>query len=189
MISPQFQSAAKSQDTERIKIMMKNSLSTDLTFNQFQSMLDFAMENVPGLIDTHDEIEFEDKSMWNKQYANYLKEDLMDNFSAERIEHIKEVQQHVYADELKKQQQTQRNMSTSQQTTRSTGGTGENTYTQTNSDNFDLQQVITLIASSGVAVASILLGLLKGLSIVTVFTTAAIATVAVGGITYYIIKK
>lgn len=188
MISQEFKDTIQAGNIERAKMMLKNSLTMDLTFKQFKEMLEYALKFIPNIIETHDGTVFESKEKWNKEYASLLKYDLIDNFSAERIEHIKDVQQYVYADELKNQQQTQSNTSTFQQPKRQTNVEVSNSPTQLNSNNFDSEQAITLIVVLGVGAASILLGVLKGLSIVKVATTA-IATVVVGGITYYIIKK
>ncbi|KMN41288.1 hypothetical protein [Lysinibacillus sp. LK3] len=190
MISADFKKAVQIEDEEKVKMMLKNSLTMDLTFNQFKSMLEYTLKFIPNIIESHDGTKFESKENWDKDYASLLKYDLVDNFSAERIQHIKEVQQYVYADELKKQQQSQCNTSQQQvQQPKLSSQNSNNRLNQSDESSADSQQVITLIAVLGVGVASILLGVLKGWSIVTIAATAVIATVVVGGITYYVVKK
>lgn len=184
MISQEFKNTVQAGNIERAKIMLKNSLTMDLTFNQFKQMLEYALNYIPNIIETHDGTAFEPQENWNKKYASLLKVELVDNFSAERIEHIKEVQRVVYEAELKQQIAESESSKKTSHT-----GTNSNTGQQSDQSNVDSQQIITLIVSLGVGVASILLGVLKGWSIVTVATTAVIATVVIGGITYYIVKK
>ncbi|WP_274307958.1 hypothetical protein [Solibacillus daqui] len=190
MISADFKKAVQIGDEEKVKMMLKNSLTMDLTFNQFKSMLEYTLKFIPNIIESHDGSKFESKENWDKDYASLLKYDLVDNFSAERIQHIKEVQQYVYAAELKTQQQSQSN--TSQQRIQQPRANYQNVNNQSGQSyesNMDSQQIITLIAALGVGVVSILLGVLKGWSIVTIAATAVIATVVVGSITYYVVKK
>lgn len=181
MISADFKKAVQIGDEEKVKMMLKNSLTMDLTFTQFKSMLEYTLKFIPNIIESHDGSKFESKENWDKDYASLLKYDLVDNFSAERIQHIKEVQQYVYAAELKSQQQVQQPRANYQNVNNQSG--------QSYESNMDSQHIITLIAALGVGVASILLGVLKGWSIVTIAATAVIATVVVGGITYYVVKK
>lgn len=176
MISADFKKAVELRDEEKVKMMLKNSLTMDLTFNQFKSMLAHAVGFIPYIIEPHDGTIFEPKENWNKDYASLLKYDLVDNFSAERIEHIKEVQLYVYTDEIKKQQENSND--------------DINSPSDKSSEfSFDTQRIITLVMALGVATASIIIGVVSDLSIVNVATTAIIATIIIGGITYYIVKK
>lgn len=191
MISEGFKKAVQLGDEEKVKIMLKNSLTMDLTFNQFKLMLEYALKFFPNIIDAHDGTDFEPKENWDKDYASLLKYDLVDNFSEERIAHIKEVQQYVYADELKKQLQSQNNTLQSQkQPNQKISPQSTITRTSsTNESNVDSQYIIGLIVALGVGTASIILGVIKGWAIVTTATTAIIASVIASGITYFIVKK
>lgn len=173
MITEQYKIAVQSKDIERVKIMLKNSLTQDLTFNQFKAMLDYTLKFLPNIIEEHDRETFESKSNWTKQYASSLKNDLVDNFSAERIAHIKEVQTYVYADEISKQKIS----------------TGEPQARPESATNTDSKSMATLIAILGVGAASILFGVIKGWSIITIATTSVIASCVVGGVTYYLVKN
>ncbi|QWH39343.1 hypothetical protein EXW53_21680 [Bacillus mycoides] len=176
MITEQFKAAVRSKDVERVKIMLKNSLMQDLTFNQFKKMLDYTLKFLPNIIEEHDGEIFKSKSDWTKQYASAIKSDLVDNFSAERIEHIKEVQRFSYADSNSNQKASPIPKNDRQPSDES--GT-----------NIDSESMVALIAALGVSAASILFGVIKGMSIVSIATTTVIASCVVGGVTYYLVKK
>lgn len=191
MLTDKFKEAVIAQNVDRVKFMMKNSLTMDLTFNQFREMLDYASSRIPGLIEIHDGTNLEqDKTKWNKDYASELKVDLMDNFSSERIAHIKEVQRYVYADKVDEAEKRAKITSASPRTK-----PNSNTYTQgpnnspTTSSENDNSIMISLIISLGVAAASVLLGVIKDATITTIATGTVIASCVVGGITYYLVKK
>jgi hypothetical protein len=83
--------AVSQGDVKGIRIMMKNSLLVDPTFNEFAEM-EKLTRSVSGLYDEHDEGELkEDKSAWNDDYMNELMVRVVRNFSHERIKHLKEV--------------------------------------------------------------------------------------------------
>ena len=171
MITQPFKQAVDQKDLDRVKIMLRSSLSNDLTFKSFQEMLTYALNQFPNLIELHDGMEFSNASVWTKTYASEVREDLMDNFSAERIAHIKEVHEYVYAKE--RHEQLNPTAATTQGTKRATPSVN----------------VVSLITTLGVAIASILVGVLMDLSIVTLATTAVVASIFIGGITYYLVKK
>lgn len=173
MLTEEFKDAVTAKDKDAVKLMLKNSLSLDLTFESFKEMLNYAVKEFPQLIEEHNSEEFLPIDKWDEAYTNLLKVRLIKNFSAERIEHLKEVQEYVYADALKQQlldgeaKEAKRNIEPEQ----------------------DTSNIKTLIATLGTATASIIVGVINNLSIVKVATTAAIATVVVGSVTYYIVKK
>ena len=86
-----FYEAIKSGNVRRVRIMMKNSLLVDLTFNEFYEM-EKAASSMKGLYDEHDGKDFvEDRSKWDDDYMNKIMVKVISNFSHERIEHIKDV--------------------------------------------------------------------------------------------------
>lgn len=170
LITQSFKDSIENKNMQLTKIMLKNSLFTDLTFDTFKEMLDYTLSVNNEIIEKHDEKKFLDSSSWSKDYASDLREDLIENFSAERIAHIQQVHQYIYKEELENQLNT----------------------TATYHDEKSFKSGInipTLIATLGVATASILIGVLLDMSIVQVATTSTIAAMTVGGITYYLIKK
>lgn len=195
MLTNKFIEAVRAQDIDRVRMMMKNSLTMDVTFRQFQEMLDYAVARVPGLIEVHDGTGFEDKTNWNEDYASDIKADLMDNFSSARIAHVKEVQRFVYADKVAVEEQYEvpgvQSVPTS--STRKPSQHNPN-YQRVSSQSHttrktDSRTMVTLITTVGVAAASILFGVLRNGTIVKFATTSVIATCVIGGITYYLVKK
>lgn len=86
-----FKEAVKSGNIQRIRIMMKNSLLVDPTFREFKEM-ENAAASVKGLYDIHDGKEFEmNKQNWNDNYMNKQMVQVVNNFSHERINHIKDI--------------------------------------------------------------------------------------------------
>jgi hypothetical protein len=78
-----------------IRIVMKNSLLVDPTFEEFDELGKVA-GGVAGLYDTHDGVALnEDKSAWNNDYMNDLMVRVVDNFSHERLKHLKDVVRHL----------------------------------------------------------------------------------------------
>lgn len=86
-----FYEAVNNGDIRSVRIMMKDSLLVDPTFVQFAEM-EKAASRMSGLYDAHDGREFNmNKAMWDDNYMNKLKVQVVGNFSHERIEHLKEV--------------------------------------------------------------------------------------------------
>ena len=74
-----------------IRVMMKNSLLFDSTFKNFDEM-QRAASNIDGLYDEHDGTELNyNRSSWTEEYMNQLMIQVVDNFSHERLEHLKQV--------------------------------------------------------------------------------------------------
>ena len=91
-----FYNAVASNDVLGIRIMMEDSLLVELSFKEYETMVETA-RNVNGLYDKHDGKELnQDKSTWNDDYMNKLKVEVVDNFSHERLEHLKQVIRHLY---------------------------------------------------------------------------------------------
>ena len=90
-ITDSFRTAVVSNNVQRVRIMMKDSLLVDLTFAEFEEMNKLAAQ-VPGLFSPHDGRQFENnKSLWNDDYMDKVMVQVVGNFSHERITHLKEV--------------------------------------------------------------------------------------------------
>lgn len=86
-----FYEAVSSGLIRRVRIMMKDSLLVDPTFAEFEDMEKEASK-LNGLYDKHDGRPFnKNKETWDDEYMNELMVEVIDNFSHERIEHLKEV--------------------------------------------------------------------------------------------------
>ena len=78
-----------------VRIMMEDSLLVDPTFAEFDEMEKVASK-LEGLYDKHDGHAFnENRETWDDSYMNKLMVEVLDNFSHERIEHLKEVVQYL----------------------------------------------------------------------------------------------
>ncbi|MBQ8692546.1 MAG: hypothetical protein IJ859_08620 [Synergistaceae bacterium] len=110
-VTSDFKKAIKEKNVGRVRIMMKDSLVRDPSFEEFDEMTREAEKYLGSgiLYDRHDGETFStDKSDWNKAYMNNLLVDLMSNFSCERLDHLKSVCGVIYADEIKNSQQAKR---------------------------------------------------------------------------------
>ncbi len=89
--SDYFSEAIEEKNIRKIRIFLKNSLTSDTSFKTFNEMEAMASK-VSGLYDRHNGESFDlDKNNWNDNYLAKLKVELIDNFSHERIEHLKNV--------------------------------------------------------------------------------------------------
>jgi len=86
-----FFDAVNTGNIRRVRIMMKDSLLIDPSFEGFSEMEKAACK-MDGLYDEHDGREFiTDQSVWDDDYMNKLMVQVVSNFSHERINHLKEV--------------------------------------------------------------------------------------------------
>lgn len=86
-----FYEAVNTGNVRRVRIMMKNSLLVDLSFEEFSEMEKIAVA-MDGLYDVHDGRELNiDKSMWDNAYMDKLMVQVVSNFSRERMSHLKKV--------------------------------------------------------------------------------------------------
>lgn len=86
-----FHDAVNSGNVRRVRIMMKNSLLVDPSFDEFCEM-EKASSAMEGLYDEYDGKEFiKDKSQWDDDYMDKMMVKLLSNFSHERIEHVKDI--------------------------------------------------------------------------------------------------
>lgn len=96
MITANFQAAVRDDNLMRVHIMMKDSLLTDPSFRTFAEM-EQAASGMEGLYVPHDGTVLSlDEATWTKDYMNELLVDVVDNFSRERIEHLKKVVQKLH---------------------------------------------------------------------------------------------
>lgn len=90
-ITQSFYNAVNEKDIKTIRIMMKDSLLSDPSFELFEQMREVA-KNVEGLFDDHDgTILIEDTEQWNERLLSKLMVQLVNNFSEERIGHLKKM--------------------------------------------------------------------------------------------------
>lgn len=86
-----FFEAVHSGNVRLVRIMMKDSLLVDPTFQEFKEM-ENAANSMRGLYDRHDGRKFiTDKKDWDDNYMDKLMVQVVSNFSHERVEHLKAV--------------------------------------------------------------------------------------------------
>lgn len=97
-LTTSYKNAINNKDVMLIKIMLKDSLVLDRSFRSFDEMYAAIPKSI-NITDLHDKKNFElDMQKWDKNYLNTVLVDLIDNFSIERIKHIKEVISYIYAE-------------------------------------------------------------------------------------------
>lgn len=102
VITDSFLEEVSKGDVLGIRIIMKNSLLLDPSFEDFKEREKLA-KNVIGLYDKHDGAELDyDKSNWTNEYMDKLMVQVVGNFSHERIDHLKQVVRYLIPDYDKK---------------------------------------------------------------------------------------
>lgn len=98
-ISTEFTNAVKEKNIGLVRIMLRNSMLSDLTLREFNECVAYAESELPDLYDEHDGEEFtSDMSAWNKELLDDQTVSVIDNFSKERVAFLKKICRHVYAD-------------------------------------------------------------------------------------------
>lgn len=86
-----FHNAVEQGQVRKIRIMLKDSLLTDRSFELFKEMEKLA-SSVEGLYDKHNGRPFiENPEEWDDDYMDTLMVQVIGNFSHERVEHLKKV--------------------------------------------------------------------------------------------------
>lgn len=91
-ISNTFKNYVSSKDLISIRSVLLDSLFIDKTFSKYNENLTYAKNNGCNVFENHNNRELIlDKSKWSKDYLTKLSVELSDNFSIERVEHMKQV--------------------------------------------------------------------------------------------------
>ena len=93
-LTKEFVEAVNQGSLLRVRIMLKDSLLVDTSFEQFNEMLKYAEPRLKGLLinDAEDTEEFSQ----SPDELNYILVGLVNNFSRRRIAHLKKLIQKVY---------------------------------------------------------------------------------------------
>lgn len=98
-LSQEFISAVEENNLIKVKVMIKDSLVIDPTFQEVDEYIKYASKNIPDLFNNQDdEVFIQDSSKWDKEYMNSQLNKLMYNFSKERINHIKDICKKIYSE-------------------------------------------------------------------------------------------
>lgn len=98
-ITNEFMDAVQSGKMLRVRIMLKDSLLVDPTAAQFDEMERFATGKMGTVYTEHDgeKLNF-DVNAWNEEYLNRQMVTVVNSFSKERIELLKNMVRYLYKD-------------------------------------------------------------------------------------------
>lgn len=100
-VSKEFMDTVATGNELRTRIILSNYMVVDPSFREFEESLAYALKSMPNLIVPHDGEEFNyDMSAWTKDYFNKESNNLVDNFSQERIDFLKQMCAHLYKDKI-----------------------------------------------------------------------------------------
>lgn len=103
MISREFESAIASNNLLRARVMLKDSLVIDPTFRQLDEMLAYVKCKLPSII-----VSFDGEPLQNdlagreREVMNLELVQLVNNFSQERVNHLKQIISQVMAEDIEK---------------------------------------------------------------------------------------
>ena len=194
-----FRKAVNSGDVMQVRIMMKDSLLIDTSFNESEEMERVA-GSMRGLYDSHDDSTFEENSSkWNEDYLDMQMVKLISNFSKERISHIKNVVRHLYPVTTNKQQHNEerRNSYTNNNkntyytnSNRNTSSTNSNkiSYIEKKKQDEEKGLILGVKAATGAIAGGVVGGIVASALSATVLTGVVIGA-AVGGVAVVIIDN
>lgn len=177
-----FYEAVNSNDVCLVRIMMKDSLLVDLTFKEFEEMEKVATQSMKDLYDEHDGRKFElNEENWNDKYMNKQMVQVVNNFSHERIKHLKDVVHYLRPIAKTEQNIRKTQMKKDTKTNRKTCSYEE----QKHRDQQEGRYIGTKVAT-GAVVGAVAGGVLASTAGVTIVGGAVVGGVVVaGGIVIY----
>lgn len=99
VVTEEFRQAVEDKKIIRVRIMLKDSMLVDPTMLQFDEMISFALPLLDNLYDEHDDEILEyDKMQWNENYLNKEMVTVVNNFSKDRIELLRNIVKYLYKD-------------------------------------------------------------------------------------------
>lgn len=105
-LSQEFMAAVSAQNELRTRIMLSNYMLTDPTFKDFDESLKYALDCMPGLVVPHNGEQLNyDMSAWTKDYLDKQMAAVINNFSRERIDLLRNMCSILYG---KKVEETHR---------------------------------------------------------------------------------
>lgn len=101
VVTEEFRQAVEDKKIIRVRIMLKDSMLVDPTMLQFDEMISFALPLLDNLYDEHDDEILEyDKMQWNENYLNKEMVTVVNNFSKDRIELLRNIVKYLYKDRV-----------------------------------------------------------------------------------------
>lgn len=146
-----FYDAVNSGNVRKVRIMMKNSLLFDPSFEQFNEMEREAKRRLNNLYEKHDGRTFNnDKNSWNDDYMNQLMVQVISNFSHERVEHLKEVVRTLRPDFKKPSENSRRTENTNGNSHRSCPQSSYQRQKQQDEKDNRIKEEVFILAGAGV---------------------------------------
>lgn len=105
-LTKEFVEAVSQGNLLRVKIMLKDSLLVDTSFNQFNEMLSYAEPRLSGIWVSDDEDD--DVFSQSPEELNTILAGLVNNFSKRRVTHLKGMINKLYSSQPKHNQQYRR---------------------------------------------------------------------------------
>lgn len=100
-ISKDFIDAVAEGNELRVRIMLSNYMITDPSFRDFDESLAYALKTLPELVVPHDGEELNhDVTAWTKEYLDKQCTAVVNNFSKERINLLRNMCAHIYKDRV-----------------------------------------------------------------------------------------
>ena len=98
-ITNEFREAVDLGKKIRVRIMLKDIMLVDPTMRQFDEMISYALNKISDLYDEHDDEELKyDSSEWTETYLNNQMVTVVNNFSKERIDLLRNMVKYIYRD-------------------------------------------------------------------------------------------
>lgn len=175
-LTQSFYQAVNEKNVRLVRIMMKDSLIVDPSFQQFSEM-EKAAEKVMDIYEPHDGRELEeDRDKWTEEYMDKLMVQVISNFSRERIEKLKAVVRKFYPMPQRSQGTAQCTRSGKPNGKRETIGEKETYQERKKRDQKEGNYICSVYATGAVA------GAVIGGTVGAVAGMAAAGEVIVGGI-------
>lgn len=105
-ITNEFMDAVQTGNLLRVRIMLKDSLLIDPTATQFDEMIQYSNDQMGSVYTEHDgEVLYFDKNYWDEGYLNQQMVTVVNNFSKERVDLLKDMVRYLYKEKVDKMQE------------------------------------------------------------------------------------
>lgn len=99
-VSREYAQAVRDNNTLRVRIMLKDSLLVDKTFSLFNELVKYAEMNGVSVWQAQEEPLEEEKKPWTIDIMNYELTALVNNFTKEHVDYVKQIIKEIYKYEL-----------------------------------------------------------------------------------------
>ena len=103
-------------DIKRLRYIFWDSLDVDPTFEDYEEEFAYC-KKVCCFFEKHRDITpfIKDSSKWNYEYWKLVKKELMENYSLERFEHMRQIAPVVYTEKVKRIREEERKLASSKE--------------------------------------------------------------------------